>query len=274
MAEQIISPGVFTRENDLSFLPQGIGAIGAAIIGPTTKGPAFVPTVIKSFSEYNNRFGGLSQDTFVPQTVREYLKNAGTVTVCRVLAGGGYSLKNNTSEPAALIAGSSATDATSATGEIEFTGVHDGDTFLITGSDGTIHTFVFVDTPVPADVGNTHYVRSASNLVTSLGHLTQSIQNSASIAGTFAVSNSVGIEFTASAGTAGNNVGLESGSTAHTQVETGTDATIAGGLLLGVLFPSKHTSTPSLHTSTLRSTTNASHGIMSASFKIDLVLFK
>ena len=41
MAENIISPGVFTRENDLSFLPQGIGAIGAAIIGPTVKGPAF-----------------------------------------------------------------------------------------------------------------------------------------------------------------------------------------------------------------------------------------
>ena len=35
MAEQIISPGVFTRENDLSFLPQGIGQIGAAIVGPT-----------------------------------------------------------------------------------------------------------------------------------------------------------------------------------------------------------------------------------------------
>ena len=29
MAEQIISPGVFTRENDLSFLPQGVGQIGA-----------------------------------------------------------------------------------------------------------------------------------------------------------------------------------------------------------------------------------------------------
>ena len=52
MAEQIISPGVFTRENDLSFLPQGIGQIGAAIIGPTEKGPAFVPTVVRSFSDF------------------------------------------------------------------------------------------------------------------------------------------------------------------------------------------------------------------------------
>jgi hypothetical protein len=103
MAEQIISPGVFTRENDLSFLPQGVGAIGAAIVGPTVKGPAFIPTVVKSFAEYRNRFGGLSQDTFVPQTVREYLKNAGSVTVCRVLGGGGYNYKNGTNESIAIV---------------------------------------------------------------------------------------------------------------------------------------------------------------------------
>ncbi len=96
MAEQIISPGVFTRENDLSFLPQGIGAIGAAIVGPTEKGPAFVPTVVRSFAEFERRFGPLSSDTYVPQTVREYLKNAGSVTVCRVLAGGGYTYTNGT----------------------------------------------------------------------------------------------------------------------------------------------------------------------------------
>ena len=98
MAEQIISPGVFTRENDLSFLPQGVGAIGAAIVGPTVKGPAFVPTVVRSFAEYERKFGSFSSDTFVPQTVREYLRNAGSVTVTRVLAGGGYSFANNTNE--------------------------------------------------------------------------------------------------------------------------------------------------------------------------------
>ena len=102
MAEQIISPGVFTRENDLSFLPQGIGAIGAAIIGPTEKGPAFVPTVVRSFAEFERRFGPLKSDTFVPQTVREYLKNAGSVTVCRVLGGGGYTYADGTNEIVAL----------------------------------------------------------------------------------------------------------------------------------------------------------------------------
>ena len=52
MAERIVSPGVFTREKDLSFLPQGVAEIGAAIIGPTKKGPAFVPTVLFNFQQF------------------------------------------------------------------------------------------------------------------------------------------------------------------------------------------------------------------------------
>ena len=42
MAEKIVSPGVFTQERDLSFLPQGIANIGAAIL------PAAVPAIIPS----------------------------------------------------------------------------------------------------------------------------------------------------------------------------------------------------------------------------------
>ena len=93
MAEQIISPGVFYKKTTNHFFPQGVGAIGAAIVGPTVKGPAFVPTVVKSFAEYERMFGSFSSETFVPQTVREYLRNAGSVTVTRVLAGGGYSFE-------------------------------------------------------------------------------------------------------------------------------------------------------------------------------------
>jgi hypothetical protein len=43
MAETIVSPGVFTNEVDQSFLPAGVAAIGAAVIGPTQKGPAGIP---------------------------------------------------------------------------------------------------------------------------------------------------------------------------------------------------------------------------------------
>jgi phage tail sheath protein FI len=90
MAERIVSPGVFTNEKDLSFLPTGISEIGAAIIGPTLKGPAFVPTVIRNFNDFIVKFGGLSETTYVPYAVKSYLQAAGTVTVVRVLQEGGY----------------------------------------------------------------------------------------------------------------------------------------------------------------------------------------
>ena len=49
MAEKIISPGVFTNEIDQTFLPAAVADIGAALIGPTVKGPAGVPTVVSSY---------------------------------------------------------------------------------------------------------------------------------------------------------------------------------------------------------------------------------
>ena len=96
MAEKLISPGVFTQENDLSFVPQGIGEIGGAIVGPTVKGPALVPTLVTSYPEYVQLFG----DTFTSGTTvteyltsisaREYLKHSGALTVVRIL-GDSYS---------------------------------------------------------------------------------------------------------------------------------------------------------------------------------------
>ena len=57
MAEQIVSPGVFQRETDQSFITPAPVEVGAAIIGPTVKGPAFVPTVINSFGDFTKKFG-------------------------------------------------------------------------------------------------------------------------------------------------------------------------------------------------------------------------
>ena len=51
MAEKIVSPGVFTRERDLSFLPAGVAENGAAIVGPTVKGPAYEPEINESYKE-------------------------------------------------------------------------------------------------------------------------------------------------------------------------------------------------------------------------------
>ena len=90
MAERIVSPGVFARERDLSFLPQGITEIGAAIIGPTVKGPAFVPTIVRNFEEYEKIFGGYDSDYYTPFTVKNYLDSAGSVTIVKVGYLGGY----------------------------------------------------------------------------------------------------------------------------------------------------------------------------------------
>ena len=100
MAEkQIISPGVFTKEIDQSFLPAAIGNIGAALIGPTVKGPAGIPTVVNSYSEFQATFGdtfhsgskttgdGTYQQYFTSHTAREYLRHSSPLTVVRVLAG-------------------------------------------------------------------------------------------------------------------------------------------------------------------------------------------
>jgi hypothetical protein len=90
MAERIVSPGVFTRENDLSFLAQGIGEIGGAFIGPTPKGPAFIPTIVRNQQEYVTRFGEADANHYTGLTVKNYLREAGVATVVRVLGTLGY----------------------------------------------------------------------------------------------------------------------------------------------------------------------------------------
>jgi len=90
MSERIVSPGVFTRENDLSFLAQGVGEIGAAIIGPFKQGPAFIPTIIRTQSEFEDTFGTPDGTYYSEYAVQNYLREAGQVTVVKVGGVGGY----------------------------------------------------------------------------------------------------------------------------------------------------------------------------------------
>jgi len=88
--ERIVSPGVFTRERDLSFLTQGISEIGGAFIGPTPKGPAFIPTIVRSQQEYVTQFGEADANHYTGLTVKNYLRESGVATVVRVLGTEGY----------------------------------------------------------------------------------------------------------------------------------------------------------------------------------------
>ena len=57
MAETLISPGVLARENDQSLVTAQPLTRGAAIVGPTVKGPVEKPTLCSSFSSFQTIFG-------------------------------------------------------------------------------------------------------------------------------------------------------------------------------------------------------------------------
>jgi hypothetical protein len=125
MAEKIVSPGVFTKENDLSFLQQGVADIGAAFIGPFKEGP-LVPTIVNSQAEFEQLFGSVDDTYYTPLAVQNYLREAGTATICRVAGKQGYTEK----APLLLLA-----QATSSVTQLPITGAL-GILFNTSGSAG------------------------------------------------------------------------------------------------------------------------------------------
>ena len=94
MAETLISPGVLALENDNSFVSSQPITVGAAIIGPTVKGPVEIPTIVRSYSDYQNKFGttflSASQvyTYFTSVAAFNYFNNGGqTLLVTRVVSG-------------------------------------------------------------------------------------------------------------------------------------------------------------------------------------------
>jgi len=92
----LLSPGVLARENDQSFLTARPIAVGAAIIGPTVKGPVELPTIVRSYSDFQNKFGtvlysGSSTYTYLTSIAAyNYFQNGGdTLLVARVVSGSG-----------------------------------------------------------------------------------------------------------------------------------------------------------------------------------------
>ena len=94
MASTLISPGILTLENDQSFITQQPVTVGAAIIGPTVKGPVEVPTIVTSYSQYQNTFGTTFTSAsnvytyFTSIAAYNYFANGGeSLLVARVVSG-------------------------------------------------------------------------------------------------------------------------------------------------------------------------------------------
>ena len=112
MAEILLSPGVSVREQDQSQVSGQPVQAGAAIIGPTVKGPVELPTLVGSYSQYVNKFGDVftsGSDVFSYFTsiaAYNYFNNGGdTLLVARVVSG------SYTSATSTVISSSLATSA-------------------------------------------------------------------------------------------------------------------------------------------------------------------
>ena len=217
-AEKIVSPGVFTREIDQSQLPAAVAAIGAAVVGPTVKGPAGIPVTVSSYSEYVQRFGstftsGSGGDEqrykyLTSYVAEQYLKYADTLTVVRTLDGD-YS--HATTE-----VGASNATTTRATGSLTIVGTFGqsvDDVTKITVA-GNTYQFVAHESTPPSDVvGNTYYFTTGSSTATFLDNLVAEI-NAANI-GVIANDGTTALQLTSSAyGSEGDNITVQSGSDA------------------------------------------------------------
>ena len=95
MAEILLSPGVLSREIDSSFIAEQPPQIGAAIIGPTVKGPVGIPVTVTSYTDFVNRFGETeiiansgSYSYFTSIAAYNYFQNNGeTLLVTRIVSG-------------------------------------------------------------------------------------------------------------------------------------------------------------------------------------------
>jgi hypothetical protein len=239
MAEKIISPGVFTNEIDQTFLPTAVADIGAALIGPTLKGPAGIPTVVTSFSDFQAKFGdvfkngstGSSVQFLTSHTAEEYLKNSDSLTVVRVMDG--------TFGPATANVGTSgsAVAANKATSSITMApaafGTATDDEFQITNKAGTEFRFIAADPVggVPADTGTTFYHATGSNTAGYIDNLVAKINAVTSTVGVTATDGTSAIQITASeAGVNGNSFTVDTGSgTSFSDIATLSGGTNAGG---------------------------------------------
>jgi hypothetical protein len=102
MAESIISPGVLTRENDISFITPAPIAAGAAFIGPTVKGPDNQPTIVTSYNDFTRKFGetftsGSTNYEFLTSlAVKNYFSQGGNTALVTRAVSGSYTAATNT----------------------------------------------------------------------------------------------------------------------------------------------------------------------------------
>jgi hypothetical protein len=216
MAEQIVSPGVFQRETDQSFITPAPVEVGAAIIGPTVKGPVERPTVVTSFADYKNKFGTTfvsaseNLEFFTSIAAQKFFANGGNSMLVTRVSSGSFTAATSTNIKSNIGGSASAKASGSLTIVNQF---QDNTEFQIT-VDGTEFRFVGASPGVVPDdspAGNVFFFATGSDIAGTVTSLVTEIDN-ANI-GVDATANGTAIELTASiAGTAGNSISVDTGS--------------------------------------------------------------
>ena len=124
MAETLVSPGVLQRENDRSFVAPAPVEVGAAIIGPTVKGPVEIPTIVTSFGDYREKFGttflsGSDQYEFLTSiSAQKYFAEGGQSLLVTRVTPGDFTSATSTR----ILANSGSSTGTNSTASLDFTG--------------------------------------------------------------------------------------------------------------------------------------------------------
>ena len=111
MAETQFSPGVITIENDQPIINNQPTQVGAAIIGPTVKGPNEIPTTCTSYSDYVSKFGntftsGSQQFSyFTSISAYDYFQNGGTTLLVTRVTSGSFTRATSTNLPNGISTG-------------------------------------------------------------------------------------------------------------------------------------------------------------------------
>ena len=231
MAEQIVSPGVFTRENDLSFIQPAPLEAGTAFVGPTVKGPVDEPTVITSYNEFVRKFGSTFEsgsnkhEYFTSMAVRNFFSQGGSTALVTRVASGSFTAASSTNVASNLVTG-----ATYASGAVTLVAaaVDNQEYRVINGS--TIYRFIASGDPIPSDDtdGKVYFFTTGSTAAGTVTNLVSEINTNISSVVT-AVANSAEIILSGSAtGTAYNGILFQT-SSATDATDLSTQITLAGG---------------------------------------------
>ena len=89
-----VSPGVYTKETDLTYASKSLGITTLGLVGETVKGPAFQPFAIENWRQFTTYFGGTNPEKFrgsqylkyeLPYIAKSYLQQSDQLQVVRVL---------------------------------------------------------------------------------------------------------------------------------------------------------------------------------------------